>query len=71
MSSSGWLSRIGQASPQVRAPAPCCLRPAASECGVADVSETKDFLDESPADADAGSTRRLARDRALSLPQAK
>ena len=35
---------------------------------MADVSETKDFLDESPADADAGSTRRLACDRALSLP---
>jgi hypothetical protein len=38
---------------------------------VADVSETKDFLDESPADADAESTRGLACDRALSLPQAK
>jgi len=38
---------------------------------VADVSETKDFLDESPADAGAGSTRRLACDSALSLPHAK
>jgi hypothetical protein len=38
---------------------------------MADVSEAKDFLDGSPADADAGSTRRLACDRALSLPQAK
>jgi hypothetical protein len=38
---------------------------------MADVSETKDFLHESPADADAGSTRRLACDRALGLSQGK